>query len=180
MELPGGASMGNLLGQGLRAREPRRKVLIKARMQAGSKWADVCLLNMSSRGLLMHSFAAPPENTYIEVRRGPYVIVARVVWSKDHRFGVRTQDPLPVEALITEHDGSEGTDAAPGSVLSRERRTVSREHSLTNKHQRSRLLGRSLEFCSVTAAGISFALIGASMVQAAISDPLSVVTTALE
>lgn len=176
--------MGHLLRESLRvreslrAREPRKKVLIRARMQAGSRWADVCLLNMSSRGLLIHSFAAPPENSYIEVRRGRHVIVGRVVWSKDHRFGVCTQDPLPIEALITGQDNDEG--AAPASAASGERRAVPREPAAMNKHEQSRLLGRSIEFCSITAAGISLALIGAGMVETAVSEPFSVVTAALD
>jgi hypothetical protein len=170
--------MGHLLRQGLRAREPRKKVLIKARMQAGSRWADVCLLNMSSRGILIHSFSAPPENSYIEVRRGRHVIVGRVVWSKDHRFGVCTQDPLPIEALITGQDNDEG--AAPASSALGERRAVPRKPAPINKHEQSRLLGRSIEFCSITAASIGLALVGVGMVEAAVSEPLSVVTAALD
>lgn len=171
--------MGQLHGQSLKPREPRRKVLIKARMRAGTAWTDVCLLNMSSRGMLMQSSVPPLEGAYIEVRRGRHVIIARVVWTKKHRFGVRTQDLLSIDAIATEQDNLETTGSGPEGAQSVERRSVARQATSLDKHQRNRLLGRSIEFGFVLVAGTSLAFMCASFVQAAVSKPLTAVTAAL-
>lgn len=54
----------------MKPRELRRKVLISARMRTGASWGDVCLLNLSSRGVLAQAAVPPPKGAYIEVRRG--------------------------------------------------------------------------------------------------------------
>jgi hypothetical protein len=81
-------------------REPRRSVLIRARMRIDGVRVDVCILNISSRGLLLQSSAAPSRATYIEIFCGSLTIVGRVVWSKNRRFGIQTQDRLNVDAVV--------------------------------------------------------------------------------
>ena len=53
----------------------------------GARWGDVCILNLSKRGMLVQAPEAPERGTYLEVRRGSKEIVARVVWSAGNRFG---------------------------------------------------------------------------------------------
>ena len=85
----------------MKHREQRNKVLAKARMQCGARWQDVAILNYSAHGLGLTCEDPPPRGTFIEVRRGPFVIIARVAWTKGHRFGVRTQDPVASVAILS-------------------------------------------------------------------------------
>jgi hypothetical protein len=54
----------------MKTREPRRKVLVGARIRHGLKWDDIRILNVSSRGLCLHSRDAPPRGIYVKLRRG--------------------------------------------------------------------------------------------------------------
>lgn len=56
----------------LKPREPRRNVMIKARMRVGPSWSDALILNLSSKGLMVRSDRPPSRGSYLEIRRGPY------------------------------------------------------------------------------------------------------------
>jgi hypothetical protein len=81
------ASNRNGVGQ-LKARQERRRVLIPARIKQGAGWTDVCIRNLSPRGLLLHGQSPPRPGSYVEVRRGSYIIVAR-------EYGLRTRSSVP-------------------------------------------------------------------------------------
>lgn len=53
---------------------------------------DACILDLSSRGLMIHASETVPGGSYLELRRGRHVIVARVVWSRDRRAGLQAQE----------------------------------------------------------------------------------------
>src|SRR5690349_1803152 len=81
------------------AREPRRKVMIRATMRAGGPRTDVCIRDISSRGMMIQASAPPPRGTFVDVDCAGQQIVGLVVWRKAHRFGVQTRDRLNVRAL---------------------------------------------------------------------------------
>ncbi len=83
------------------AREHRRRVVLPARLRHGPSWSDACILNISSRGLMIHTGRQIAKGTKVEVRRGDHVIVARVVWRDGARAGLQAEDRVPVEALMT-------------------------------------------------------------------------------
>lgn len=83
----------------LPARDTRRKVLIRARMHADGPSADVCIRDVSARGLLIQASAAPPKGCYVEIAFNGHWIVGRVVWGKDRRFGVQARDRIDVHAV---------------------------------------------------------------------------------
>lgn len=156
----------------MRAREPRQKVLIEARVRCGASWSDACILNLSSRGMLMQAERAPTRGSYLEIRRGSQVVVARVVWSNAYRFGVRTQDIVSADQLIRDPAPTTKTGASP------ERRREPRP--LATRHDASRRRSRAIEFCTFAVLGV----VGASMATAAVgellSEPLEAVRLALE
>ena len=142
-------------------------------MRVGASWADACILNQSSRGMLVQSGAAPQRGNYLEIRRGRHVVVARVIWSCDERFGVETQEPVSAEELIREADnGSIDTRLAPDERraaprLLRERREASRQH------------GRAFEFGSLALFGIASAFLIFATVDEFLGRPLSALEAAL-
>jgi hypothetical protein len=86
----------------MRAREHRRKVLIRAKLRAGGLPIDACIRDISSKGLMIQTRVAPPRGTYVEIIAGNQTIVGRVVWGNDMRFGIITRDKLPVDMIVGE------------------------------------------------------------------------------
>jgi len=86
----------------LRQREPRRTVILKARMRDADGWRDVAICNLSSRGLMAKCSALPAKGAYIELRYRHVCIVGRVAWAQGSRFGVRTQDKIDIDSLLDE------------------------------------------------------------------------------
>ena len=71
-------------------------------MRSGVSWHDVCVLNVSVHGVGIQAAEPPARGTYVEIRRGPHVIVARVAWAKGHRAGLRSQDPISIRAIVND------------------------------------------------------------------------------
>ncbi len=159
----------------MKPREPRRKVLINARMRCGASWSDACILNLSKRGMLVQSPEAPSRGSYLEIRRGSHVIVARVVWANSNRFGIRSQDDIPAEELIEDRAkpaSAQGAGALPGY----ERRTRPR----TNQpHDASRWRSRSMEFAGLAIAGSAAAYLVFGAVSESLGRPIAAVSQAL-
>ncbi len=86
----------------MKPRQPRQKVLIRARLKGPDGWHDACIVDLSRRGAGLQVATAPPRGSYVEISRGAYHIVARVMWSRGHRFGVSAQDDIPVDLIAAE------------------------------------------------------------------------------
>ena len=71
-------------------------------MRINGEWCDITICNVSSRGFMAKCASPPPRGTYIEVRHRSLCIVARVMWSRDLRFGVRAQDRIDIANLLSE------------------------------------------------------------------------------
>ena len=165
----------------IKPREPRRKVLIDARMHAGGTWRDVKVLNMSSRGLLLRAAVAPPRGSYTEIRRGLHVILARVVWTDGECFGVRTQDRLTIDGLIRNlPPGSAENWQRQSSGVDRDTQwsasTMLRDLGLAHSKSVSRLL----QFACIGVFGASAAVAGASWVGQTLGQPMSAITDTVD
>lgn len=163
----------------MKPRELRRKVLIGARMRTGASWGDVCLLNLSSRGVLAQAAVPPPKGTYIEVRRGSHLIVARVVWAEKHKFGLCTQDAIGIDAIIADTVGAKSRAPASQIEHQADRRSVARTRNAGERHERSRLMARAMEFCFLVGSGAMLASLAFSLVQQSVAAPMSQVRSAL-
>ena len=142
-------------------------------MRIGAAWRDACILDLSSRGLMIQAKEPPRGGTYIEVRRGRHIIVARVMWTNGGRCGLRTQDPLAPEAIIAEPDGAQG----PAPVM-RERRIV-RAPDRPVAHEQSRWRSRAIEFSIVIFFGALCGSLAFSAVSSALTRPLMAVERVL-
>ena len=89
-------------GTGLAPRERRVGVSIPSRMRVDSWWTDVCIRNISAHGLLIASANPPARGSYVEIRRGTQIIVARAVWADAQFCGLRSQEVLPIQEIIAE------------------------------------------------------------------------------
>jgi hypothetical protein len=154
--------------QSQRPRELRRRVVVPARLRHGASWSDTCILNLSSRGMMIHTNQQVAPGTAVEIRRGEHAIIARVVWRSGGRAGLQAEERLPVEEIMT-------VGQAPPLQLTAggDRRKYPRPED------RSRAQGRMAEFAGVGVVALSLAVAALSMVEQAFARPIALVTTAL-
>jgi hypothetical protein len=93
-----------------------------------------------------------------------------VAWSNGHRFGIRTQDLIWVNAVLNDV----AVEQAPPDTG--DRRAVAR--TATN-HERSRMLARAMQSGFVLAGVTCSALVLGSMVQSAVARPMAMLSTAM-
>ena len=148
-------------------------------MRLGASWGDVNILNISSRGLMLHAQQVPQRGSYLELRRGRHVIVAQVMWSRDCRFGVRTQDPLSVDAILKEPDRSAPEARQPQENALPVERRRRRGATCLERHEQSRMAGRKFEYAWLGIACFSAAIIAYSAVVERLGTPLSDVAAVL-
>jgi hypothetical protein len=152
-----------------RPRELRRRVVVPARLRLGASWSDACILNISSRGLMIHSRQPLALGTRVEIRRGEHVIIARVMWRDGAKAGLEAEERVAVEEIMVLGQGPAYSTSAPAG----ERRTRPR------LEQQSRLRGRAFEFVGVVVIGASLAGTGFAMAERAFARPLAIVSAAL-
>lgn len=156
----------------MKPRERRRTVMLSARMRSAASWHDACILNLSSRGLMLQTEVPPERGAYLEVRRGPHVIVARVIWTRQQRVGLKAQDPLPVEAIVRQQATAVSAAAKPV-----ERRQSPR--SSQRAQERSREHARTIQGIALTLGGIAAAALAVASIQQALGHSLGQVGAAL-
>lgn len=141
-------------------------------MLADASWSDACILNISSRGLMIHSGRSVREGSTIEIRRGAHVIVAKVMWRDGSRAGLQADDRLPVDEILT-------LGQEPALQLTAGRSTAERRRQPRRIHDDSRIRARLFEFAGVAVLAGVFAATLFSVVQQALTRPLLAVETAL-
>jgi hypothetical protein len=155
--------------QSEKPRELRRRVVVPARLRHGASWSDTCILNLSSRGMMILTSQQVAPGTAVEIRRGEQVIIARVVWRSGGRAGLQAEERLPVEEIMT-------VGQAPALQLtadSGDRRRYPRPED------RSRAQGRMIEFAGAGVVALSLAVAALSMVEQAFARPIAMVSAAL-
>ena len=122
--------------------------------------------------------ARPPvRGTFVEICRGSQVIVSRVVWSKGHRAGLRSQDAIQVTALVKEPIVAQPPSrCAVGQPI--ERRSAPRR--VLERHDRSRLAGRAMEFLGLVIFVGAAAVTAFGAVERALAQPLSRIFASLD
>jgi hypothetical protein len=145
-------------------------VLVPARLRHGSSWSDACILNVSSRGLMIPTGRPISHGSRVEIRRGEHVIVARVVWRDGGRAGLRAEDRVPVQDIIT-------LGQSPALQLAAEQGDR-RKHP--RPEGRNRLRGRAFEFAGVVLMAVVLTGAGLSMVDEAFARPFAVISAALK
>jgi len=154
-------------------------VLIPARLKQDAGWFDICIRDISAKGLLVQGASPPRRGSYVEIRRGAHVIVAKVAWAKDQQFGLTTQDIVPVDALIHRPDAAAfGRSQTPSNDVQPERRAAPRVSS-EQAAARSRHISAVIQygFAIVFALACAVALVG--FVQDSLHRSLGTVTTTL-
>jgi hypothetical protein len=153
----------------LTPREPRQKVLIKARIRTAFAWNDACILNVSSQGLSLQVASPPPRGSYLEVWRGRSVIVARVIWTNHHRIGLHSQDRLTVSDFVDQTEPAPAGSISANGHAGVDRRSARRSSKQTYEGNRWR--SRAIQFgvvalFSALAATMAYHAVGQSFAAA--------------
>ncbi len=141
-------------------RTPRRKVLIRAQMRCGGPKIDVCIRDVSPRGMLLQSSAPPPRGTYVEIVQGALPVVGQVIWMKDRKFGISTRDVIDIRALEDETKPGTARKVEVAQKVETFRPTLNAAYS----HDNSRHLANAMQFAMIVtvivcaAGGIAFVL----------------------
>ena len=99
------------------------------------------------------------------------MIVARVAWTKGHRAGLRSQDPIFIKAVLAEQPAK-----AP-AAQNVERRKIPRVPDC--RHEDSRLAARAMEYACLAIVACAFAMGAFGAVEGALAQPLSQISDAL-
>jgi hypothetical protein len=142
-------------------------------MLTGAVWSDACILNISSRGLLIQSGRSTPQGSVVELRRGDQVIVARVVWRDGIRAGLRAEERLPVESILTL------SQSASLRLTASSDRPVERRLD-RRAHEESRHRARAFEFASIIVVSACLGATAFTMVEQALARPMAFVEAALK
>ena len=146
--------------------------MLPARIRTSAGWGDACILNISSRGLLIYSNRPAPKDDHVELRQGEHVIAARIMWRNGQRLGLAAEDRVPVEDIVT-------LGCSPGLQLIAADRPP-RERQFERINSDSRLRSRALEFASLALIGAMLSLAAASLMVEAFAYPIHRVAAALD
>jgi hypothetical protein len=148
--------------------------MIRTRVRASSGWTDACILNVSSRGLLINASTAgvAPTGSTIELWHGEHVIGAEVVWRKGGRAGLRSEQRVPVEEIMA-------LGKAPALQLTAAEWPPAERRKRPRSHEESRLRSRAMEFAGIAAIASCLAVSALAMVEQAFAQPLALVERAL-
>lgn len=144
-------------------------------MRVIASWGDVCILNISSRGMQLQAARPPVRGAFVEIRRGAHVIIGCVAWAKQHRFGVKSQDVLFIDAIVAEPGDCE-SQRGPVAHVRAEQRSVPRKAASADQ---SRTLGRAMEFACIGVVVLAGAMALYGAAEAALATPLASVSNAL-
>jgi len=146
--------------------------MLPARMRSKAGWSDACILNVSRQGLLVYSPGSADPGTFVEIRRGGQLVVARVVWRKNQRIGLHSPDPVRVEDIIC-------TEAAAAVVQSSASEIAIERRRIPRDPERSRQHARAMEFMAMVLAGVVLVGVAVACVEDALAAPLAAVRAAL-
>ena len=148
--------------------------MLPARIRSSGGWSDACILNISSRGLLVYSSTAVDPGSTVEVRRGGQLLIARVVWRQNQRIGLCSPDPVPIEDIISDKTAAAAVISCASEVRVAERCRNPRSQ------ERNRERARAAEFAVFVLFGAAMAGGVGIYVREALANPMARITAALE
>ena len=120
-------------------------------MRAGGAQVDVCIRDISSRGMLIQAGAPPPRGTYVEILRPGCSVTGRVVWAKHHKFGIEAQDKIRITVVLERRSlARPGGGSAPLNQADPVR--LSRRPDPAQQAALARVRGAALQYAAIGGA----------------------------
>lgn len=154
-------------------REQRRPVRLTVRFKTDNGWSDAQIRNISSSGMMAVCESPPRRGTYVEFRRGDSIVIGRVMWTCDDRFGLKSQDRINLESLTA------AVSQTPKEMEERRKRDRVGEQlrvrrpSAEEMSARSAMVARAFQFVTIVVVVGATVLILADSAYDTISDPLA-------
>lgn len=86
--------------------EDRTKVMIRARLRGAGPEREVCIVDLSSRGLSATADNPPRRGDFVELAVGDIVLIGQVKWTSMRRFGLAFRERISVVGLLSGDGGS--------------------------------------------------------------------------
>ncbi len=155
-------------------REWRRRVALTARIKIGANWADGHILNISSRGMLLHYSRPIAIGSQVEVRNEGLAVSATVVWKDGFRTGLLCQRQIDLANWV-----GAGGDQALARSQSGPIAAVAERRAFPRTHEQSRELARKLEFLAIAAIAVLIAVSVSSLAASVLLRPVALIDSAL-
>ena len=146
--------------------------MLPARMRTAVGWSDARILNVSSRGLMVHASLSALECGVVELWHGNHAISARVVWREGTKAGLQAEERISVDEILS-LGGSASLPLSSEPYRGVERRKRPRTSDY------SRIQARAVEFASIAIIAATLAIGFFFWVGEAFAEPLTAVTIAL-
>jgi hypothetical protein len=161
-----------------RQREPRKPVRIGVRLKDDAGWCDAQIVNVLERGLMAVCDAPPPRGSYVEIRRGGYVMIGHVAWAAPDRFGARIRDRIVIEDLLQPVEPGRKAPRLDAECQVRVR--TPRKPTVEERAAASARFARVFDFAAVAIAASVMAVVATSLVTSVFAEPLIEVERALQ
>jgi hypothetical protein len=156
----------------LKSRNERHQISLPARIDAGGPILNVEISDVSVQGMKIQSPTPLKVGTYVEVVADHATVVGLVRWTGDGCFGIKTQDRVPVVKLVFKASGKLVRDNDAAIV-------AQSPVAVTVQHDRSRSLGRAMEFGLLAVGVISIAFLIGGFAFGILAQPLTTITAFL-
>ena len=100
--------------------EPRTRATVRARLRDSHGSRDICVIDISSRGMLAVAAHPPKRGEFIELTFGTNHLTGQVAWASERRFGVSLRERVSVSAVA---QGGKGVIELARSIGAKRRRT---------------------------------------------------------
>ncbi len=137
--------------------EPRVRAMVRARLRDAEGERDVCLIDVSTRGILATTARPPQAKEFVEITMGCNSLVGQVKWSGERRFGVELRERVSVAAVV--EGGKDKVTLASSVGMARPRQGL--WHALVSN---PRVLGHAMQLGGVLLVLLAAAWIAAELV----------------
>ncbi|MFC3101781.1 hypothetical protein [Altererythrobacter lauratis] len=80
--------------------EQRVRAVVRARLRDNLGERDICLIDISTRGLLATAARPPVRGDFVEIIVGRNRMTAQVKWTSERRFGLLLRERVSIPAMI--------------------------------------------------------------------------------
>lgn len=140
--------------------EPRVRATVRARLRDAGGEREVCIIDISTRGLLASAEIPPKRGEFVELQVGRNRLTGQVKWTGGHRFGLSLRERVSVTAMA--EGGSASVELARSIGQARARVSMG-DALLGNPQMLGRMLDFALRVVAVVAVGwIAYDTVGSA------------------
>jgi hypothetical protein len=138
--------------------EERTGVMVRATLRDGGGSREACVLDVSTRGLLLTTARPPARGEFVEIAIGDSRLAGQVKWSAKRRFGIALRDRVSVIAFL---EGGQGP-----LELAKARTDVGPRRG-PQAEERSRDWARAVQLVAIAIGGLACAVTLMDVIEAA-------------